>query len=337
MKLIHDADLTACNTLRLPARAAALAEIEHWYELERVLEDDSVRQLPWLMLGEGSNVLFREDYPGLILRVANRGIHELEVDGHDVYLRVAAGENWHGLVAWACARGYWGIENLALIPGSVGAAPVQNIGAYGVELEEVVVTVHAYDRLTEQWRDFTREECEFAYRDSLFKRDMEDRYCITELVLRLSDRGEPRLDYPGLQLAVDALDVDRPGPAEICAAVCAVRSSKLPDPREIPNVGSFFKNPVIDPERAAALVQAHPEMPSWPLGDNVKLSAGWLIDQCGFKGARRGDAGVYERHALVLVNHGNATGRDLWGLALEIQETIFDRYGIRLEPEPLIV
>lgn len=337
MKLVHDADLSACNTLRVPARARALAEIEHWYDLEKVLGDPELTRLPCLVLGDGSNILFRDDYPGLIVRIANRGIHLLEQTADEVYLRVAAGENWHGLVQWAVARNYWGIENLSLIPGTVGAAPVQNIGAYGVELDESLVSVRAYDRIGRQWRDFSRAECGFSYRSSLFKEDLEARYCITELVLKLQLRGQARLEYPGLREAVESLDTAAPGPAEISEAVCSIRRSKLPDPAKVANAGSFFKNPVINPGRAEEITQEHPEMPVYPVDGGVKLSAAWMIDQCGFKGITRGGAGVYERHALVLVNRGGATGRELWALAREIEDAVFERFGIPLEPEPLIV
>ncbi|MDX1569095.1 MAG: UDP-N-acetylmuramate dehydrogenase [Xanthomonadales bacterium] len=338
VKVSEFAELQRYNTLRIPAQARALAEVEHWYELNGVLSDRRFRDLPRLVLGDGSNILFRKDFPGLLVRIANRGIRILEDDGSSVFLRIAAGENWHRLVQWAAARGLWGIENLALIPGTVGAAPVQNIGAYGVELSDTLVSVRALDHVKGRWRDFPAEDCGLGYRTSRFKEDPESRYWITEIVLRLSAAAEPNLGYPGLADSVAELVGDATiGPVEIAAAVSAIRRSKLPDPLDTPNVGSFFKNPVIDADKAAGLTDEFPDMPAFPAESQVKLSAAWLIDRCGFKGMRRGEAGVYERHALVLVNHGAATGEQVWQLALEIQGAVHERFGIWLEPEPLIV
>lgn len=338
MRLVENADLRPHNTLRVAARARVFAEIAHWYELERVLTDPRVADLPCLVLGEGSNVLFRDDYPGLVLRIANRGIRIMvEADDH-VFLRVAAGEPWHGLVLWAGARNLWGLENLALIPGQVGAAPIQNIGAYGMELAETILNVRAFDRIAGSWRDFGREDCAFGYRTSVFREDPEQRWCITEVLLRLERQGTPRLTYPGLAESLAALDVPDPGPADVAAAVTRLRERKLPDPRVHPNAGSFFKNPVVSEAFAETLLATHPDCPRYPAGEGeAKLSAAWLIERAGLKGHRQGDAGVSERHALVLVNHGEASGRDLWHLALLIQERVFDRFGIRLEPEPVIV
>ncbi|MEM9303198.1 MAG: UDP-N-acetylmuramate dehydrogenase [Pseudomonadota bacterium] len=339
MRLAADADLAPFNTLRIPARARVMAQVDHWYEIERVLSDPRLRDLPCLVLGEGSNVLFRDDYPGLVLRIANRGRDVLDVgaDGR-VLVRVAAGENWHGLVLWTASRGLWGIENLALIPGTCGAAPIQNIGAYGAQLSDSLVSVRALDRTRGTWRDFDAQACRLGYRTSRFREDPDNRWCITEILLALETDGRPRLGYPGVAASLDALEAETIGPADMAAAISGIRQRKLPNPRVTPNCGSFFKNPVVAAATAEQLRGRSPSCPCHPAGEGlVKLSAAWLIDQCGLKGQRVGGAAVSDRHALVLINSGGATGKDVWQLALDVQARVFDRFGIRLEPEPQIV
>lgn len=337
MHLIHDAELGAFNGFGVSARARALARVEHWYDIESLSGAPEWQGLPVLIIGDGTNILFRRDFPGLVVRVENRGIQVIEKDDEQVLVRVAAGENWAELVKWCASRFYWGIENLADIPGCVGAAPIQNIGAYGCELSECLESVTAWDRNGECWSTLDLERCGLGYRTSRFRDEDTHRFVITEIALRLSRHGTPRMDYPGV---ADAIGPAGRGitPMDMVQAISKIRASKLPDPRRLGNAGSFFKNPIVDIEVADDLGRRHPGLVAFPQpGGKSKLSAAWLIDQCGWKGRREGDAGVYFAHALVLVNHGAATGQDIWKLAGKIQTEVHERFGINLEPEPTVI
>ncbi len=336
--LQEHASLRARNTLRVEVRAALLADVHALGALPELLEWPAVRNMPTLALGEGSNVLFVSDFDGLIVTLKTRGIEIVGEDERTARIRVAAGEHWHDVVRWSLSRGLCGLENLSLIPGTAGAAPVQNIGAYGVELEEFVHAVEAFDLREHRMTTFNKADCAFAYRDSRFKREP-DRWLITALELDLPKTRSPVLDYAGVREELAAMQVEgEPAPAQVAEAVVLLRTRKLPDPASIPNAGSFFKNPVLPREQAGALKRAHPALPLWPAGDtHAKLSAAWLIETCGFKGAREGDAGISERHALVLVNHGNATGAQLWALARRVRDGVRERFGIVLEPEPRLI
>ena len=245
MRLSRNADLIACNAFGVPARAKVLATIKHWRELDLVTALPEWTKMPVFVLGSGSNILFRKDFPGLILHCANRGVDLIEETREHVFVRVAAGENWHNLVCWCVQRGLWGIENLALIPGTVGAAPVQNIGAYGMEIADSLQSVKAYDRLDHQWVTLQNAECRFGYRSSRFRDDEPDRFLITEIVLRLALKGEPKLEYPGVAEELRCISGAEGGPADVAEAIIRLRRRKLPDPEEIGNAGSFFKNPMI--------------------------------------------------------------------------------------------
>ena len=321
------------NSLRVPARAGRLARLRHAGDLPQVLETVRAEGSPLLVLGAGSNILFADDFRGTVLQMATRGIEE-RGRGR---LRVAAGESWDGLVRWSLEAGYAGLENLILIPGTVGAAPVQNIGAYGVELSEFISAVEAWDRRESRRVTLEAEECEFAYRDSVFKRDIE-RYIITSVELSVSRRRPPRLDYQGVREELEVLGVHVPTALDVARAVERLRRRKLPDPQTIPNAGSFFKNPVVSAQAAQALRARYPDLPGYPQsGGGVKLSAAWMIEECGMKGVRYGDAGLYTGHALVLVNHGRATGPELVSFAREVQARVAGRFGVTLQPEPRIV
>lgn len=339
--LTENAPLDARTTFRVPARAAWFTEVHDAAAVPEVLA------LPQaaagvLVLGEGSNVLFARDFDGLVVHPDIRGI-EVLADGA---VRAGAGENWHAFVRWTLARGYAGLENLALIPGTVGAAPIQNIGAYGTELDEFVVGVHAYDRSARAQVVLGRDACGFSYRDSVFKQER-DRYIVTAVEFRLPRERPLVLDYAGVRDELAAMGRASPLPADVADAVERLRRRKLPDPAEVGNAGSFFKNPVVAAGVAQRLAAEYPDMPAWPLkgsdrigsdpGSVTKLSAAWLLEQCGYKGAREGDAGFSERHALVLVNHGNATGAQLWALAQRAQSEVERKFGVVLEPEPRVV
>ena len=327
--------LGALSTFRLPATADELVVLEHPEQLPSLPEP---RRGSDLILGGGSNTVFLADWPGRVLLNRLRGLRFESAGGDEVRVFAAAGEPWHGLVRRCLAEKLHGLENLALIPGSVGAAPVQNIGAYGVELDRVFEVLTAWDREQRRWVRFDRDACEFRYRDSRFKSGEPDRYLITEVVLRLSRRFEPDLAYASLRDELDRAGIARPDARQLVATVLRLRRHRLPDPARLANAGSFFKNPIVDGRVASELIDAEPDLPHWTLpGGSVKLAAGWMIDRLGFRGERVNDAGVYANHALVLVNHGKACADDLRRLIDRIVAGVNDRYGIRLEPEPRLI
>ncbi len=325
-KIQQDFDLSQYNSFGVAARAAWFMAVENHADVQAGLAHASAQRLPVLVLGQGSNVLLLNDFPGLVLQVANRGI---ERSGNR--LTIAAGENWHELVAHCLHTELHGLENLALIPGTVGAAPVQNIGAYGVELAEFFVELQAVNLLNGEIETLDKVACDFAYRDSVFKREPEQPRLILSVTLELREQWQPELSYGGLQQALS----DQPlTPQTLFDTVCAIRRSKLPDPAKLGNAGSFFKNPVVSEGKFAALQAAYPELPGYPDEEGlIKLPAAWLLEQAGWKGKRRGAAGVHEQHALVLVNHGGASGEDIFLLAQEMSASVLSQFGIALEPE----
>jgi UDP-N-acetylmuramate dehydrogenase len=334
--LIENAPLAALNTLRVAATARWLATLRDAAALPALL-DSPAAQGPVLVLGEGSNVLFAADFPGLVLRPAFADVRVIDDDGGAATVRAEAGASWDGLVDWTLARGLGGLENLALIPGLVGAAPIQNIGAYGTEVAESIVCVEAWDRNARRAVRLARDECAFGYRDSLFKRDP-GRWIVTAVEFRLSRTAPLRLDYSGVREELAVMSATAPTAQQVAEAVRRLRRRKLPDPAVIGNAGSFFKNPVIDAAAAGRLREAYPDAPVFPAGPALaKLSAAWLIERCGWRGHREGDAGIAAQHALVLVNHGHASGAELVALARRVAESVQQRFGVRLEPEPRIV
>jgi len=316
----------------VPARAAWLAELTDAAGLADLLARPEA-QGRVLALGSGSNILFTGDFDGLVVRLATRGI-EVTDTGR---VRVAAGENWDAFVRWALAHGYAGLENLILIPGSVGAAPIQNIGAYGAEVRDFVHSVEAWDCRAQQFVRFDNAACAFAYRDSVFKRQPQ-RFIVTHVEFTLPRARPLLLEYAGVRQELDAMGIGDPDHVQVAAAVERLRRRKLPDPAVLGNAGSFFKNPIISAAQAVYFRQEYPTAPVYPLGGGkAKLSAAWLLEYCGFKGARAGDAGFSEQHALVLVNHGAATGKQLWELAARARAAVTDRFGLTLVPEPVVL
>lgn len=286
------------------------------------------------ILGGGSNILLPARLDRYVFHNCIGGIRVLQESDCSVMVEAGAGVVWHDLVTWAVDRGLGGIENLALIPGTVGAAPIQNIGAYGVELEETFSLLTAMERATGKLRQFDRSACAFGYRNSVFKGELKDRFVILSIVLNLTKSPELRLSYGDILSTLQELGVQEPGVRHVYEAVIHIRRSKLPDPNELGNAGSFFKNPVILREQWEALKSEWPEMPGWPAGEAwVKVPAGWLIEQSGWKGLRRGDCGVHQKQALVIVNYGHATGRQILDLADEIAQDVQNRFGIGLEKE----
>lgn len=335
--ITENASLQQRNTFRVPARAALLAEVQTPQALDALFADAALRAAPLLVLGEGSNILFTRDWPGLVLSIAARGIGVLEERAGTARVRVEAGENWNDFVHWSLRGGFSGLENLALIPGTVGAAPIQNIGAYGVEVREFVFAVEAWNRSTNRFVRLTNADCAFGYRDSVFKRERE-RFVVTAVEFELPRRRALRTGYAGIADELAAMGIAEPDAPAVAEAVIRLRRRKLPDPARIGNAGSFFKNPLVGSDLAAELHRHYPSLPGWPAdGGREKLSAAWLIEACGLKGLREGDAGVSERHALVLVNHGAASGAQILAVAERVQAAVRERFGVDLEPEPLVV
>jgi UDP-N-acetylmuramate dehydrogenase len=327
--------LRACNTLGVDATAAWVATV-HGAEALPVVLGLPQAEAGVMVLGEGSNVLFARDYPGLVLRLAFDRASVVADDGDSVLVRTEAGCRWDPFVDWTLQHGGRGLENLALIPGLAGAAPIQNIGAYGVEIGEFIETVAAYDRHERAFVRLAAAACRFGYRDSVFKTDLE-RWIVCALELRLPRRRELALGYAGIGDELAAMGIATPSAAEVAEAVRRLRRRKLPDPAVVGNAGSFFKNPIVEVAVADALRASCPAAPVYPAGACRKLSAAWLIEQCGWRGFREGDAGISAQHALVLVNHGRATGKQLLAVARRVAASVHERFGVTLEPEPRIV
>jgi UDP-N-acetylmuramate dehydrogenase len=337
VRLLRAEPLRAYNTLALESRAAALARVGSEEEVLAACRWAREHSLEVIPLGEGSNVVIAGDLDALVLRQASRGIELVGEEGREVVLRVAAGENWHQLVHWTLAHGFYGLENLALIPGTVGAAPVQNIGAYGVELCAFVVAVHAVSIEGGERVTLCNGECAFAYRDSAFKHRLRDALVICAVDLRLSRQPALRIGYPALAEALAGRGRETLTPADVFDAVVGIRRAKLPDPQLEPNAGSFFKNPVLAADQARLLAGRFPGLPLFPhQGGEFKTSAAWLIERCGWKGWRRGGVGVHPGHALVLVNYGSDSGAELLALAAAITRSVAETFGVRLEVEPRI-
>jgi len=337
-----NAPLRGLNTFGIDARARLLWRLESLGDLPQLCEalrDDAGKGHPQppLILGGGSNLLIAADPQQPIVQMAMRGLRIMHDDGKCVIVEAAAGEAWDPLVRWTLSQGLAGLENLALIPGTVGAAPIQNIGAYGVELCDSFESLDAVDLGSGAARSFSAHDCAFGYRDSVFKHGEAAHWLVTAVRLRLSRVADLKLDYGEIRAELAEARILAPTPIDVADAVSRIRRRKLPDPAVIGNAGSFFKNPLIEPEQATALTAREPELPCWPSGDQVKVSAAWMIERCGFKGLRVGDAGVHARHALVLVNHGHALGSEVLALASRIQEAVDQRFGIRLEAEPMVV
>jgi UDP-N-acetylmuramate dehydrogenase len=337
LSIQSDFPLEKLNTFGIAARAHAYLPVDSAATLRALREDPVLAALPRLVLGGGSNILFTRDFPGLVLHMRSRGMEIVGADRNATYVRAAAGENWHRFVQWTLEQGLPGLENLALIPGSVGAAPIQNIGAYGVELKDCFHELRAFDFASGQLMTLGRTDCAFGYRDSVFKHALANRAVVLDVTFALPKRWQANLAYADVAGELAARGIAAPNAREIGEAVVAIRTRKLPDPALIGNAGSFFKNPVVPAGLRAMLLERHPQLVSYAQADgSFKLAAGWLIDQCGWKGKARGAAGVYEKQALVLVNRGGASGEEVLALARAIQDDVETRFGVRLEPEPVL-
>ncbi|MEW9902719.1 UDP-N-acetylmuramate dehydrogenase [Pseudomonas putida] len=322
------------NTFGIDVKARYFTQAHDDAQVRQALAEAIERQVRVLVIGGGSNLLLTGDIDALVLHMASRGRRVLQDDGDRVVVEAEAGEPWHPFVQWSLTQGFCGLENLSLIPGTVGAAPMQNVGAYGVEIKDVFAGLTALDRETGELRDFALEECAFAYRDSLFKRNP-GRWLILRVRFALSRTLHAHLDYGPVRQRLLEQGVQAPTAMAISEAICSIRREKLPDPAELGNAGSFFKNPVVTAALAEQIRERFPSVVAYPQADGqVKLAAGWLIEQAGWKGYRDGDAGVHRLQSLVLVNYGQASGAQLHDLARRIQADILERFGVELEMEP---
>lgn len=337
MRFIENAALQAKNTFGIAAKARFLAEVYSEAQLVALLNTVTAKRLKTLVLGGGSNVLLAQDIDGLVICPQLLGICCVSENANQVIIEAAAGENWHQFVQHCLAKGWYGLENLSLITGSVGAAPVQNIGAYGVELKDTFVSLRAIHRQTATVREFSLAECQFGYRDSVFKGTLKEQYIITAVRFRLSKIAHVVVQYGDIRQELNNKGISTPTPQQVAHAVIAIRQRKLPNPTQIGNAGSFFKNPVVSQAQFEALKQHYPHIVAYPQVQGVKLAAGWLIEQAGWKGQHRGQAGVYEKQALVLVNRGTATGQEVMVLAKNIQQSVYDAFGVHLDIEVNVI
>ena len=336
MEIHENFPLKAYNTFSIDAKAKFFNSFSFVEELEEKLMMYS--EYPILILGGGSNILFTKDYDGAVLKNEIKGIELQHEDADHVYVKVGAGENWHQFVLHCINHNWAGVENLSLIPGNVGASPIQNIGAYGVELDDVFWSLEAFHLFEKRIHTFTREDCEFGYRNSIFKERYKDQFAIISVTFQLKKKPIFHTDYGAIAEELEKMGVTDLSIKAVSQAVINIRSSKLPDPKKIANAGSFFKNPEVSTEKYEALKLQFPNIVTYPLAKGtVKLAAGWMIEQCGWKGYRKGDAGCHAKQALVLVNYGNATGKEIYDLSADILNSVKNKFDVVLEREVNIV
>lgn len=328
----ENVDLEPFNTLHVSACARRFAAVESTEQLKALLKKYDAGSI--MILGGGSNVLFAEDFEGLVLRMAITGKEVVKEDKDHIFLKIGAGENWHQLVCYCVDQGWGGVENLSLIPGTVGAAPIQNIGAYGVELKDVFEWLEAVNIETGEIKRFEAKDCRFGYRDSIFKNELKGKYAITHVTLKLSKHPKVNTSYGAVRSELEARNINNPSIGDVSNIIIDIRNSKLPDPKKLGNAGSFFKNPIVDQDVYQRIRKTYSEAPGYEVeAGKVKVPAGWLIEQTGWKGKVVGNVGTYKQQALVIVNHGGATGREILQLADEIQESVYEKFGISLVPE----
>ncbi|GIZ10319.1 UDP-N-acetylmuramate dehydrogenase [Flavobacterium sp. UMI-01] len=337
MEIQYDFSLKNYNTFGIEAKAKQFVAVHTLEELKTVLEQNSDKKK--FILGGGSNMLLTKDIDALVIHIDLKGKKVIQEDLDHVWIACQAGENWHEFVLWTIDQNYGGLENMSLIPGNVGTTPVQNIGAYGAEIKDSFVSCDAIHIKSLENRTFLKDECQFGYRESIFKNQVKDQYIITSVVFKLTKRHHKiNTSYGDILAELTKNNITTPTLKEVSNAVIAIRKSKLPDPNELGNSGSFFKNPIISKKEFEKISQKFPEMKYYDISDTeVKVPAGWLIEQAGFKGKRFGDAGIHKNQALVLVNYGNATGEEILAVSKNIQQTIFDTFGIAIEAEVNII
>lgn len=321
------------NSFGLEVFAEKFIRLHSVENLQHLVQNGKFKDQHVLIVGGGSNILFTKDFEGIVMKNELQGIKILEEDEHSCFVQAASGEAWHKLVMFCVEKNLGGIENLSLIPGTVGAAPIQNIGAYGVELKNVFVELVAINLETGELKTFTKEECRFGYRDSIFKQELKNKYFITSVTIHLKKHPEFHTSYGAIQQTLEKNGVTQLSVKAISDAVIEIRKSKLPDPAVIGNAGSFFKNPEIDAAHYEELKKEYPTLPGYPSKEKVKVPAGWLIEQCGWKGKRVGNTGAHKDQALVLVNYGGATGKEVFELAMQIQKSVKEKFRIEITPE----
>lgn len=337
LQIQENVSLKNFNTFGIDVNARYFAEINHEADLVELFADTQWHQIQRLVLGGGSNMLLVKDFDGLVIRLNIRGI-EHRISHDDVHIEAGAGEVWNDLVNYCVAHGFAGMENLSLIPGSVGASPVQNIGAYGVELKDVFESCHAFEIATGQFHTFTKDDCKFGYRESVFKAELAGQFIITLVKFKLSLNPHLNLKYGAIEQELANRNIEKPTIKDVSQVVSHIRVSKLPDPSTIGNAGSFFKNPVISRQEFEAIQQKHPDVVNYPVGEGmVKLAAGWLIEQCGWKGKQVGHTGTWKNQALVLVNHGGATGEEIYNFSSQIIDSVYNKFGVSLQREVNII
>lgn len=337
MNIRENISLKPYNTFGIEVGARFFAEVSSADDVREVCAERSFQNISKLILGGGSNILFTKDFEGVVIKNNFRGIEVVSENDDNIFLKAGAGENWHGFVMHCINNNYAGIENLSLIPGNVGAGPMQNIGAYGVELKDVFYELEALEIASGELTKFSAADCNFGYRESVFKNIHRDKFIITAVTLKLSKIPVFNTSYGAIEQELEKIGVQELSIAAISKAVCNIRSSKLPDPKEIGNAGSFFKNPVISKEFYEQIKAEFPAVVSYPFGSDMKLAAGWLIEQCGWKGFRQGDFGVHKNQALVLVNYGRANGTEIFKLSEEVINSVQKKFGVLLEREVNIV
>lgn len=337
MNIVQQQSLKKYNTFGIEAFASEFCEVNSISDLARVLKENQEKKL--FILGGGSNMLLTQNIDAFVLHINNKGIEVVDENDEFVWVKGNAGEVWHEFVQYCIKHNYGGIENLSLIPGNVGATPIQNIGAYGVEIKNTFVSCEAMKIDTQEITTFDKAACKFGYRESVFKADLKNQYVIVSVVFKLTKKNHKlNTSYGAIDVELENMGIKKPTIQEVSKAVIAIRESKLPNPKELGNSGSFFKNPIIPIEVYEKAKANYPDMPHYPVSETlVKVPAGWLIEQAGFKGKRFGDAGIHTKQALVLVNYGNATGNEIWNVAQNIQKTIFEKYGIRIEAEVNVI
>lgn len=332
-----DKSLKEMNTFGVPVTTSFFVTAKTIDDVREIIQSPLFSLHEHIILGGGSNVLFTKNFEGIVIKNSLLGKEIVSEDEKTVIVKIASGENWHEAVMWATENGWGGIENLALVPGSVGATPVQNIGAYGVEIKETLKSVGVIDLKTGETKELDASECDFDYRDSIFKKSAKGKYFITHVVFVLSKIPLLKVEYGAIGEQMKSMGNETPSLIGVRDAVIAIRQAKLPDPKVIGNAGSFFKNPVVDRDFFENLREIYPDMPNFETDLGIKIPAGWLIEQCGWKGRRVGNVGVHEKQALVLVNYGGGTGSDVLDLAREVQSTVHEKFGIHLETEVTII
>ncbi|MCF6132355.1 UDP-N-acetylmuramate dehydrogenase [Flavobacterium wongokense] len=337
MNIQHNFSLKKYNTFGIEAKARQFVAVHSVDELKTILKEHQSE--PKFILGGGSNMLLTQDIQALVIHIDLKGKKIIKEDEDYVWVESQAGENWHEFVLWTIGQNFGGLENMSLIPGNVGTTPVQNIGAYGTEIKDTFVSCEAVNIASQQMKTFTKEDCNFGYRESVFKHEVKDQFIITSVVFKLTKRNHKiNTSYGDITKELEKQHVSTPTLKDVSNAVIAIRQSKLPDPKELGNSGSFFKNPIIPKTQYEKAHALHPEMPHYVVSETeVKVPAGWLIERAGFKGKRFGDAGIHKNQALVLVNYGNATGQEILAVSKDIQATILKEFGIAIEAEVNVI